>query len=61
MRIRVYEQDELWDVFDDVTYARLDNRGTYEYYAAVLQPAEVPASMQISMEEVEEGFSTIKS
>ncbi len=61
LRIRVYEQDELWDVFDDVTYARLDNRGTYEYYAAVLQPAEVPASMQISMEEVEEGFSTIKS
>ena len=60
LRIRVYGQDEPRDVFDNVSYERLEKRGVYEYYAAV-QLSGVPERMQIGMEEVKKRFSTVKS
>ena len=60
LRIRVYGQDEPRDVFDNVSYERLEKRGVYEYYAAV-QLSGVPEQMQIGMEEVKKRFSTVKS
>ena len=60
-RIRVYGQDEPRDVFDNLVYEQLEKRGVYEYYAAPVKSSAVPEQMQLSMEEIRERFSIVKS
>lgn len=61
LRIRVYGQDEPRDVFDNLVYEQLEKRGVYEYYAAPVKSSAVPEQMQLSMEEIRERFSIVKS
>ena len=61
LRIRVYGQDEPRDVFDNLVYEQLEKRGVYEYYAAPVRSSAVPEQMQLSMEEIRERFSIVKS
>ena len=61
LRIRVYGQDEPRDVFDNLVYEQLEKRGVYEYYSAPVKSAAVPEQMQLSMEEIRERFSIVKS
>lgn len=61
LRIRVYGQDEPRDVFDNLVYEQLEKRGVYEYYAAPVKSSAVPKQMQLSMEEIRERFSIVKS
>lgn len=61
LRVRVYGQDEPRDVFDNLVYEQLEKRGVYEYYAAPVKSSAVPEQMQLSMEEIRERFSIVKS
>lgn len=61
LRIRVYGQDEPRDVFDNLVYEQLEKRGVYEYYAAPVKSSAVPEQMQLSIEEIRERFSIVKS
>lgn len=61
LRIRVYGQDEPRDVFDNLVYEQMEKRGVYEYYAAPVKSSAVPEQMQLSMEEIRERFSIVKS
>ena len=61
LRIRVYGLDEPRDVFDNVTYERLEKRGVYEYCAALVKAPNVPDLFRLDWETVQEYFSTLKS
>ena len=61
LRIRVYEQDEPRDVFDNLVYEQLEKRGVYEYYAAPIKSSAASAQVQLDMEEIQERFSIVKS
>ena len=61
LRIRVYEQDEPRDVFDNLVYEQLEKRGVYEYYAAPIKSSAASAQVQLDIEEIQERFSIVKS
>lgn len=61
LSIRVYDQEEVRDVFDNASYKRVAKRGGYEYFAAVGQSADIPTGMRIYDSEVTARFSLLKS
>ena len=61
LRIRVYGQDEPRDVFDNVSYERLEKRGIYEYCAALVKTPDAPDLLELDWEQVRSRFSTLKS
>lgn len=60
LRIRVYEQSEIKDVFDSAVYEKIAKRGLYEYYLAIPAGQEVPSEYVVTVEKAKESFSLIK-